>query len=98
MWLLQTVEVNSDAEGDGNLVSAGVALADGAGAVVHLVGDVVHDEVLAEPRDEGGEVGVVGEREDGTLERSNDRGQREVRSRLVAFSHLDRQAVSRAAC
>ena len=34
MLYLKTVKVDSDAEGNGHLVGPGVALADGAGAVI----------------------------------------------------------------
>ena len=63
MRLLETVEVHGDAEGDGHLVCPGVPLANGARAVIHTMGDVVHGELLADLLHEGGEVGVVGQGE-----------------------------------
>lgn len=68
MRLLQAVKVRGVAEGDRDLVSPGVPLADGAGAVVHLVTDVVEGEVLRELGHQGSEVRVVRERKDGALE------------------------------
>ena len=89
MGLLQTVEVHRDAEWNGDLVSPGVPLANGAGAVVYLVGHVVVDEVLAEPGDERGEVWIVGERQDGALEGGDDGRQGEVGPGLVPLPHLE---------
>ena len=56
---LETVEVHGDAEWDGHLVCPGVSLTNGARAVVHTMGDVVHGELLADPLHEGGEIGVI---------------------------------------
>ena len=87
--LLQAVKVDGDAEGDRDLVRPGVPLADGAGAVVHLVANVIEREVLGELRDQGREVRVVRERQDGALEGSDDRGDAEECPGLVSVPDLE---------
>ena len=69
MGLLKTVKVHGDAEWDCHLVCPGVSFSNGARTVVHTMGDIVHRELLADLLHQGGEVGVVGQGEQGALER-----------------------------
>ena len=89
MWFLKAVKVDSDAEWNRHLVSPGVPLAYRARAVVHTVGDVVHREGLADRLDQGGEVRVVGEGQQGALEGGDDRRQGEVCPLLITFPDLE---------
>ena len=73
---------------NGIATSSVLAFAYRARAVVHAVGDVVHREGLADRLDQGGEVRVVGEGQQGALEGGDDRRQGEVCPLLITFPDL----------
>ena len=51
--------------------------------------DFVLGQSLRQLLDERSEIGVVGERQDGALERSNERWERKVGALLVTLSHAE---------
>merc|ERR1719322_1346198 len=80
---LKAVEVDGDAERDGDLVGARVAPPDGAGRVVHLVTNLRRRQLDRELLDDGVEVRVVGEGEHGALDGRHERREGEVGPLLV---------------
>lgn len=57
--VFERLEVDGDAQRSPELVVAGVAFADAGGGIVDAVGDPKLAQLLAEPADQGHEIGVV---------------------------------------